>query len=78
MYATTCYVGGNVAGLGTDAVVEELNASDIEFLDATLEHHFPAEVRKTKPSGKAFKKIVSGRKLWNFDKRDQKIWQEAL
>src|ERR1700720_2365946 len=34
MYATVCYVGGKLAGLGTDTVIEELSASDIEFLDA--------------------------------------------
>ena len=25
-----------------------------------------------------FKKVVAGRKLWNFDKREWKLWQEAL
>jgi glutamate synthase domain-containing protein 3 len=78
MYATVCYVGGKIASLGTDAVVEDLSAADIQFLDATLEHYFSPELRKTKPAGKDFKKIVAGRKLWNFDKRDRKIWQEAL
>jgi glutamate synthase domain-containing protein 3 len=78
MYATVCYVGGKIAGLGTDTVIEELSASDIEFLDATLERYLPSEIRKTKPSSKAYKKIVSGRKLWNFNKGDQAIWQEAL
>jgi glutamate synthase domain-containing protein 3 len=78
MYATVCYVGGKITGLGTDAVIEDLSGSDIEFLDATLERYLPAEIRKTKPAGKDFKKIVAGRKLWNFDKRDWKVWQEAL
>ena len=79
MYATVCYVGGKIANLGTDAVIEDSGARpDVEFLDATLERYFPAEIRKTKPAAKDFKKIVAGRKLWNFDKRDWKIWQEAL
>ena len=78
MYATVCYVGGKIHGLGTDAVIEELSAADIEFLDSTLAQYFPAELRKTKPAGKDFKKVVAGRKLWNFDKRDWKVWQEAL
>jgi glutamate synthase domain-containing protein 3 len=78
MYATVCYVGGRIAGLGTDTVMEELSTSDVEFLDATLDRYLPFEIRKTKPSGKDFKKIVSGRKLWNFKKSDQKLWQEAL
>jgi glutamate synthase domain-containing protein 3 len=78
MYATVCYVGGKIASLGTDAVFEDLSAADIEFLDANLERYFSSEVRKTKPAAKDFKKVVAGRKLWNFDKRDRKIWQEAL
>ncbi len=78
MYSTVCYVGGKIAGLGNDAVMEELSSSDVEFLDATLERYFPPGIRKTKPAGKDFKKIVSGRKLWNFDKHDSKVWQEAL
>jgi len=78
MYATVCYVGGKISGLGTDTVIEDLSASDVEFLDTSLERYLPVEVRKTKPSGKDFKKIVSGRKLWNFNQRDRKIWQEAL
>jgi glutamate synthase domain-containing protein 3 len=78
MYATVCYVGGKIAGLGTDAVMEVLTSADVEFLDANLERYLPLEIRKTKPSGKSFKKIVSGRRLWNFSLRDRKIWQEAL
>jgi methylamine---glutamate N-methyltransferase subunit B len=78
MYATVCYVGGKISILGTDTVIEDLNASDVEFLDAALERYLPFEIRKTKPPGKDFKKIVSGRKLWNFNQRDRKIWQEAL
>jgi glutamate synthase domain-containing protein 3 len=78
MYATVCYVGGKIAGLGTDAVIEDLSSQDIEFLDATLERYFSPEIRKTKPAGRDFKKIVAGRRLWNFDQRDRKIWQEAL
>ncbi len=78
MYATVCYVGGKIASLGTDAVIEEPAADDIQFLDDTLARYFSPEIRKTKPAGKDFKKIVAGRKLWNFDKHDRKIWQEAL
>lgn len=77
MYDTVCYVGGKIAGLGTDAVIEDVASSDVEFLDATLERYFPPDIRKTKPAGKSFQRIVSGRKLWNFDKHS-KVWQEAL
>jgi glutamate synthase domain-containing protein 3 len=78
MYETVCYVGGKIAGLGTDTVREDLSADDVNFLDATLERYLPFEIRKTKPAGKAFKKVISGRRLWNFSQRDRTIWQEAL
>ena len=43
-------------------------------LDATLAQHLP----KAHKRGQDFQKIVAGRKLWNFDKREWKVWQEAL
>jgi glutamate synthase domain-containing protein 3 len=78
MYATTCYVGGTVGSLGTDAVVESLSAEEATMLDRTLAEHFPAELRAQKPAGRDFKKVVAGRKLWNFDKHNWKTWQDAL
>ena len=30
------------------------------------------------PAPAAFKKIVSGRRLWNFDKKELDIWKVAL
>ena len=78
MYETVCFVGGRISELGTDAVVEQTSEEDAEFLDSTLAQHLPPEVRKSKPAGRSFKKIVSGRKLWNFDKQEWKTWQEAL
>jgi methylamine---glutamate N-methyltransferase subunit B len=78
MYETVCYVGGKANDLGTDAVVEEIKPSDAEFLDALLVQHLSPEERKGKPAGREFKKVLAGRKLWNFNKRDWKTWQEAL
>ena len=78
MYETVCFVGGRISELGTDAVVEQPSSEDAEFLDSTLAQHLPPEVRKGKPAGRNFKKVVSGRKLWNFDKQEWKTWQEAL
>jgi glutamate synthase domain-containing protein 3 len=78
MYATVCFVGGRIAELGTDAVLETPAAEEIEFLDSTLAQYLPAHVRKEKPAGSAFKKVISGRKLWNFDHREWRLWQEAL
>ena len=78
MYETVCFVGGRISELGTDAVVEQPSLKDAEFLDSTLAQYLPQEVHKGKPAGRNFKKVVSGRKLWNFDKREWKTWQEAL
>jgi glutamate synthase domain-containing protein 3 len=74
MYETACFVGGEIAGLGTDAVVEQPSPDEITWLDFTLAHHLPGAQRR----GADFKKVVAGRKLWNFDKREWKVWQEAL
>jgi len=74
LYETVCFVGGSIAGLGTDAIVEEPSNEDAAWLDLTLAHYLPAVTRR----GKEFKKVVAGRKLWNFDKREWKLWQEAL
>jgi len=30
------------------------------------------------PDPASFKKVVAGRKLWNFDQREWTIWREAL
>jgi methylamine---glutamate N-methyltransferase subunit B len=78
IYQTVCFVGGRIGGLGTDAVEEEPSAEDAKFLDSLLAKHLPPQARKSKPQGQNFKKIISGRKLWNFNKREWKTWQEAL
>jgi len=74
LYETECFVGGQLAGLGTDAVVEEPSPDDIAWLDSTLAQYLPGPPRRAKD----FKKIVAGRKLWNFDKREWKLWEQAL
>jgi glutamate synthase domain-containing protein 3 len=74
LYETECFVGGSIAGLGTDAVIEEPSQEDAEWLDRTLAEHL-AEIPRR---GNDFKKVVAGRKLWNFDKAEWRIWQEAL
>jgi glutamate synthase domain-containing protein 3 len=78
MYATTCYVGGTIGSLGTDAVAEPVSAEDAKMLDSLLAEHFPPALRAQKPAGSAFTKVVAGRKLWNFDKHNWKTWQDAL
>ncbi len=71
MYETVCFVGGRIADLGNDAVVEEPSPADLGFLAETLERH------GIRPPP-AFRKVVAGRKLWNFDKREWTVWKEAL
>jgi methylamine---glutamate N-methyltransferase subunit B len=78
LYSTVCYVGGKVAEVGTDGVYEELTQQEAVDLDELLDRYLAPAVRRTKPKGIDFKKIVAGRKLWNFDQSEWKIWQEAL
>ena len=78
MYETTCFVGGEVAELGNDAVIEVPSSEDQTFLEVTLAEHLPEHLRKSPEEIKRFKKIVSGRKLWNFDKSERSLWREAL
>jgi glutamate synthase domain-containing protein 3 len=74
MYETVGFVGGSIAGLGTDAVIETPSGEDADWLDSTLAQYLP----DVNLRGAHFKKVVAGRKLWNFDKREWKVWQEAL
>jgi methylamine---glutamate N-methyltransferase subunit B len=78
MYATTCYVGGTIGALGTDAVIEPTAPEEAEMLDHVLAEHLPPALRAQKPAGRDFTKVVAGRKLWNFDKHNWKAWQDAL
>ncbi len=78
LYSTTCYVGGRIASLGTDAILNPMEEAEIEQLDQILAAHLPAEVRSRVAPASRFQKVVAGRKLWNFDQREWKIWQEAL
>jgi glutamate synthase domain-containing protein 3 len=71
MYAGVVFVGGQIADLGNDAVIETPTATDEQFLAEQLKRHdFPRPM--------SFKKIVSGRKLWTFDKSELDIWKVAL
>jgi glutamate synthase domain-containing protein 3 len=72
MYEGTIYVAGEVASLGADAVDAESGDDDVEFLRGELERH---EVDAEPAS---FRKIVSGRKLWNFSKKEFEVWKTAL
>lgn len=78
MYETECYVGGTVGDLGNDAVLAELLPEDQAFLETTIRQHLPEKFDQPQFNVASFKKIVSGRKLWNFDKGNWKTWREVL
>lgn len=78
MYSTVCYVGGRIASLGTDAVPGSMEDCEIQALEAALRGNLPSEIRAGLPPATAFQKIEAGRRLWNFDKREWRVWQEAL
>ena len=58
--------------LGSDAVQADLTEDDIALLSAALAD---AEMDMVPAD---FKKIVSGKKLYNFDKKEKEIWKTAL
>lgn len=71
MYETQVFVAGRIADLGNDAVVEEPTPNELAEVSSTLSGF-------DLPVPKNFRKVISGRKLWNFDKRDYDSWREAL
>lgn len=73
MYEAVCFVGGRIGELGNDAVAEEPGEADWAFLKDALSRHLPEQAEFPD-----FKKVVSGRKLWNFDKQERAVWREAL
>ena len=63
MYDGTIYVGGKIADLGVDAVEEEKNDLDVQWLTGKL-----ALYGLETPNGvENMTKIVSGKQLWNYD-----------
>jgi methylamine---glutamate N-methyltransferase subunit B len=71
MYAGTVYVGGRTGELGADAVDGEISPDERETLRIQLD-------RWKIPAPRSFRKLVAGRKLWNFQKADLHIWKAAL
>ncbi len=70
-YEGSIFVGGKIASLGNDAVIEKPNPDDLAFLQELLKTY--------NVCGPAvFQKVVSGRKLWNFDRKELAIWKAAL
>ncbi|MEK6721304.1 MAG: glutamate synthase [Chloroflexota bacterium] len=71
MYEGVIFVGGEIASLGNDAVIEAPTGEDDRMLDAAFaEYGIPRPGR--------LRKIVSGRKLWNFQHEEIETWRQAL
>jgi glutamate synthase domain-containing protein 3 len=72
MYAGTIYIAGPVEALGADAVEHALDEEDKTMLAETLRQFgidselFP------------FRRIESGRRLWNFSTKEPELWRHAL
>src|SRR5262249_23046894 len=71
MYEGVVYVGGRIEALGNDAVRADVTQEERDALLA------PLDTYKVK-APLSFQKIVSGRKLWNFDKKELDVWKAAL
>jgi len=72
LYEGCVYLAGQAAELGNDAVLAQMEATDQQYLSDTLA---PLGYEAARYD---FKKIVAGRKLWNFDKKDFETWRVAL
>jgi glutamate synthase domain-containing protein 3 len=72
LYEGRIFLGGRAEELGNDAVLAGLDSQDEQYLTETLAG-FGYEAARYD-----FKKIVAGRKLWNFDKKDFETWRVAL
>jgi len=71
MYEGEVFVGGTIGALGNDAVVQDPTDADLAAVRELLD-------RYRVPAPPRFQKVVSGRKLWNFDKKELGIWKVAL
>jgi glutamate synthase domain-containing protein 3 len=70
MYETVLFVGGEIGGLGTDTEAAAASAEELCFLRAALAPY-------GLPVDRDWKRVVSGRKMWNFDKHEA-VWREIL
>jgi methylamine---glutamate N-methyltransferase subunit B len=72
MYQGTVYVGGSIEALGADCIEAELTGDDRVLLEDKLTPH------SIDAGGYDWKKLVAGRKLWNFSKHEYDAWRGAL
>lgn len=71
MYEGTIFVGGTIKELGNDAVIKEPTREELAFLTGELQR-FGITGRFD------WKKVVAGRRLWNFNKKELDVWKVAL
>ncbi len=72
MYAGVVFLGGRNGELGADAVFEDITPADRELVGTALEtFNVPAPT-----SG--FRKLVAGKRLWNFQQSERNLWKSAL
>jgi glutamate synthase domain-containing protein 3 len=71
MYEGVVFVGGEIASLGNDTVVSDAAPDEMSKLSALLTKHV------LKPPHR-LRKVVSGRKLWNFEHSELETWRVAL
>ena len=72
MYEGTVYVGGEIASLGADCVEAELGDADGELIARELGRN------GVDAGGRDWKKLVAGKKLWNFSRHEYDAWRGAL
>ena len=72
MYEGRIYVGGRIGGLGHDAVERPLDGADSAVLEAAR-----AALGRDLPLAR-FRRIESGRRLWNFSTKEIGLWRAVL
>ena len=72
LYEGKIFIRGQWDALGSDAVQADLTEEDISLLSFAL-----ADAGMDMVPGD-FQKIVSGKRLYNFDKNEKEIWKTAL
>ncbi len=72
LYAGTVFLGGRHGELGADAVVQDISDEDRELVGSALERW------KVAAPASGFRKLVAGRRLWNFQRSERHLWKSAL
>ncbi len=72
MYAGTVFLGGQHGELGADAIFDAMTPADQTLITTALERwDIPALAG-------GFRKLVAGKRLWNFQQSERDLWKSAL